>query len=97
MKLLLMKIGIDVISSVKSDKTVECDRMAKMPDGGLLTKIKFSKDAKADEIKTVIEKASNLLSSFKPVKQVAICGNCGLKDEKLGDKCPKCKSPYIIN
>ena len=96
MKLLLMKIGIDVISSVKSDKTVECDRMAKMPDGGLLTKIKFSKDAKADEIKNIIEKASDLLSTFRPVK-VAFCPNCGLKDEKLCDKCPKCKSPYIIN
>jgi len=83
--------------SAKSDKIVECNRMAKMLDGGLLTRIKFSKDAKADEIKSIIEKASDLLSSFKPVKKVAICGNCGLKDEKLGDKCPKCKSPYIIN
>jgi ribonucleoside-triphosphate reductase len=83
--------------SAKSDKIVECNRMAKMLDGGLLTRIKFSKDAKADEIKNIIEKASDLLSSFKPVKKVAICGNCGLKDEKLGDKCPKCKSPYIIN
>ncbi len=83
--------------SAKSDKIVECNKMAKMLDGGLLTKIKFSTDAKADKIKTIIEKASDLLSSFKPVKQVAICGNCGLKDEKLGDKCPKCKSPYIIN
>jgi len=83
--------------SAKSNKIVECNKMAKMLDGGLLTRIKISKDAKADEIKTVIEKASDLLSSFKPIKKVAICGNCGLKDEKLGDKCPKCKSPYIIN
>ena len=83
--------------SAKSDKIVECNKMTKMLDGGLLTKIKFAKDAKADEIKSVIEKASDLLSSFRPVKKVAICGNCGLKDEKLGDKCPKCKSPYIIN
>ena len=83
--------------SAKSDKIVECNKMTKMLDGGLLTRIKFAKDAKADEIKSIIEKASDLLSSFKPVKKVAICGNCGLKDEKLGDKCPKCKSPYIIN
>ena len=83
--------------SAKSDKIIECNKMTKMLDGGLLTRIKFAKDAKADEIKSIIEKASDLLSSFKPVKKVAICGNCGLKDEKLGDKCPKCKSPYIIN
>ncbi|MBI3254059.1 MAG: ArsR family transcriptional regulator, partial [Nitrosopumilales archaeon] len=83
--------------SAKSDKIVECNKLAKMLDGGVLTKIKFSTDSKADKIKTIIEKASDLLSSFKPVKTVAICGNCGLKDEKLGDKCPKCKSPYIIN
>jgi ribonucleoside-triphosphate reductase len=83
--------------SAKSDSIVECNKMAKMLDGGLLTQIKFAKDAKVDEIKSMIEKASDLLFSFKPVKKVAICGNCGLKDEKLGDKCPKCKSPYIIN
>jgi ribonucleoside-triphosphate reductase len=61
--------------SAKSDKIVECNRMAKMLDGGLLTRIKFSKDAKADEIKNIIEKASDLFSSFKPVKKVAICSN----------------------
>lgn len=81
----------------KSDKVVECNKMAKILDGGLLTKIRIAKDAKTDEIKTIIEKASDLVASFKPVKIVSICGNCGLKDEKLGEKCPKCKSPYIIN
>ena len=44
----------------------------------------------------VIEKTSSLISSFKPVMKVPICGNCGLKDEKLADKCPVCKSPFII-
>ena len=57
----------------------------------------IAKDTNADEIKKMIEKISTLIPSFKPVKQVAICGNCGLKDEKLGEKCPNCKSPYIIN
>jgi len=28
--------------------------------------------------------------------QVSICGSCGFKDEKLDDKCPACKSTYII-
>ena len=49
--------------SAKSEKIVECNKMSKMLDGGLLTRIKFSKDAKVDEIKNTIEKASELLSS----------------------------------
>ena len=53
-------------------------------------------DASVDDIKKTIEKASVLTTSFKPIKQVPICGECGYKDEKLADKCPKCKSPYIV-
>ena len=80
----------------KNEKIVECNKIAKLLNGGLLTRIHFDKDAKVTEIKKVLEKASTLTSSFKPIKEVAICGNCGLKDEKLGEKCPSCKSPYII-
>jgi len=83
--------------TAKSDEIVHCNKIAKILDGGLLTCIKIANDAKTTEIKKVIEKTSALISSFKPIKQVAICGNCGLKDEKLGEKCPICKSPYIIN
>ena len=28
--------------------------------------------------------------------KIAICGECGFKDEPFEDKCPKCKSPYVI-
>jgi len=62
----------------------------------LLLQIAIPKGTKVDEIKKVIEKGANITSSFKPVMQVPICGNCGFKDEKLGDKCPTCKSTYII-
>jgi ribonucleoside-triphosphate reductase len=82
--------------STKSESIVECNKIAKMLNGGLLTRIQFDKAAKVAEIKKIIEKASDLTNSFKPIKQVPICGNCGMKDEKLGDKCPNCKSPYII-
>jgi len=81
----------------KSEKIVECNKLSKMLNGGLLTRIKFDKNAKVAEIKKAIEKAGDLISSFKPEKRVAICGNCGLKEEKLGEKCPNCKSPYIIS
>ena len=83
--------------TAKNDKIVECNKLSKTLNGGLLTRIRFDKDAKVSEIKKIIEKAGDLTSSFKPEKQVAICGNCGLKDEKLGEKCPNCKSPYIIS
>jgi ribonucleoside-triphosphate reductase len=82
--------------SIKNEKIVECNKIAKMLNGGLLTQIQFDKDAKVAEIKKTIEKAADLTTSFKPIKQVPICGNCGMKDEKLAEKCPNCKSSYII-
>ena len=83
--------------SAKTDKIVEANKMAKILNGGLLVRLKFEKDAKIDEIKKSIEKAGDLLGSFRPLKEVPICGNCGFKDEKLFDKCPLCKSPYIVS
>jgi ribonucleoside-triphosphate reductase len=80
----------------KSTEIVECNKMNKILNGGLLTQITIPKGTKADEIKKVIEKGASITSSFKPVMQVPICANCGFKDEKLGDKCPTCKSTYII-
>ena len=82
--------------STKSEKIVECNKIAKMLNGGLLTQIQFGKDAKVAEIKKIIEKTADLTALFKPIKQVPICGNCGMKDEKMAEKCPNCKSPYII-
>ncbi len=80
----------------KSEKIVECNKISKMLNGGLLVTLNFSSETKIPDIKTAIEKATELTQSFKPVKPVPICGECGFKDEKLSDKCPKCKSPYII-
>ena len=82
--------------STKSEKIVECNKIAKLLSGGLLTQIQFNKDTKVAEIKKTIEKAADLIISFKPIKQLPICGNCGMKDEKMSEKCPNCKSPYII-
>jgi len=80
----------------KSTEIVECNKMNKILNGGLLTHIIIPKGTKVDEIKKVIEKGASITSSFKPVMQVSICANCGFKDEKLVDKCPTCKSTYII-
>ena len=80
----------------KSAEITECNKIGKILNSGLLIQITMPKGTKADEIKKVIEKGANITSSFKPVMQASICGNCGFKDEKLGDKCPACKSTYII-
>ncbi len=74
----------------------ECNKFSKLLNGGLLVTLKIDKDAKVDEIKKSIEKASMLVHSFKPVKKISICGECGFKDEPFEDKCPKCKSPYVV-
>lgn len=89
---------ISKISSLtgKSAEITECNKIGKTLNGGLLTRITIPKGTKTSEIKKVIEKVANITSSFKPVMQVSICGNCGFKDEKLDDKCPTCKSTYII-
>ena len=82
--------------TTKSAKIVESNKMTRILNGGLLVNIKIPIGTNPSQIKSVIEKASELLDLFKPVKKIPICGNCGLKDEKLGEKCPSCKSPYII-
>ena len=80
----------------KSEKISECNKIAKLLNGGLLVQLRIDNEAKVDDIKSTIEKTALLTSSFKAVKQVSICGECGYKDEKLVDKCPKCKSPFIL-
>ena len=82
--------------SPKNEIIAECNRISKMLNGGLLVRLMIANDASVDDIKKTIEKTSELTATFKPIKQVPICGECGFKDEKLGDKCPKCKSPYIV-
>jgi len=91
-------LNIGKISSLtgKSAEITESNKIGKTLNGGLLPRITIPKDTKTSEIKKVIEIGANITSSFKPVKQVSICGNCGFKDVKLDDKCPTCKSTYII-
>ena len=91
-------LDIDTLTSLtgKSAEITEYGKIGKTLNGGLFIQITIPKHTKADEIKKVIEKGANITSSFKPVMKVPICGNCGFKDEKLEDKCPACKSTYII-
>jgi anaerobic ribonucleoside-triphosphate reductase len=82
--------------NLKTDKIVEANHMSKALNGGLLVQLKIPDNADVAGIKKAIEKTSELVSSFRPIRKVHICSNCGLKEEKLTDKCPTCKSPYIL-
>ena len=80
----------------KSEKISESNHLSKMLNGGLLVQLKIPDAMDSSGIKKAIEKAGELLGSFRPVKKVPICSNCGLKEEKIAEKCPVCKSPYIL-
>ena len=94
--------GFSINSTKSSDLTPKNElisqysKISKILNGGLLLKINFDKKSKATELKSVIEKMGSLTSSFKPILHVPVCGNCGFKGEKLVDKCPTCKSQYIL-
>lgn len=92
----LLPSEIDSMSA-KAEKIVEANKTAKILNGGLLVRLQFDKESKVADIRKAIEKAGDLMGSFRPSKEVPICGNCGFKDEKLFDKCPTCKSPYILS
>ncbi len=82
--------------TAKSAPISECNKLAKLLNGGLLVNLDIDKNAKVADIKKSIEKTAKLTASFRPVKEIAICGECGFKDRPFKDKCPKCKSPYIV-
>ena len=82
--------------TLKSEPILECNKLSKLLNGGLLVTLDIDKNAKVEDIKKSIEKTSELTPSFKLVRHTSICGECGFKDEQFDDKCPKCKSPYVV-
>ena len=80
----------------KSEEITECNKLSKILNGGLAVTLQIDNDAQVADIKKSIEKTAELTNSFTPTKSIAICGECGFKDEPFTDKCPKCKSPYIV-
>ena len=82
--------------TAKNELIQGSNNISKILNGGLLLNVNFEKKTKSGDIKSAIEKISLLTSSFKPVLDVPVCGNCGFKGEKLVDKCPTCKSQYIL-
>ena len=93
-----MTFDVDTLSNItgKSTEITECNKISKILDGNLSVQIMMQKGTDVGKIKKVIEKTSSITSSFRPVMQVPTCGNCGFKDDQLAEKCPNCKSTYII-
>ena len=52
----------------KSEIISDYNKISKILDGGVLVKLPFDAKAKESDIKKAIEKASSLISSFKPIK-----------------------------
>ncbi len=81
--------------TTKSEPIVECNRLFRILNGGMLAILDLPNDATTATIQKSIEKTAELIPSFRPVKSVPVCGECGFK-ESIEDKCPRCKSPHII-
>ena len=56
--------------TAKSEIISDYNKISKILDGGLLIKLPFDSKAKDIDIKKAIEKASSLISSFKPIKNI---------------------------
>lgn len=80
----------------KSGPVAECSRLSRLLTGGLLVRLEFGPAASPGDIKAAIEKAAALVPCFRPSKRVPVCGECGFKEEPFEEKCPRCKSPFII-
>ena len=55
--------------TTKSEIISDYNKISQILNGGLLVKLPFDGKAKDADIKKAIEKASSLISSFKPIKQ----------------------------
>ena len=88
----------DEISNLDQNSEIifEHNKRAKILNGGLLTRIIVDRNKTLNEITKLIEHACKTLTTFKLLKPISICGNCGFKDGKNMDKCIACNSPYII-
>jgi ribonucleoside-triphosphate reductase len=63
--------------TAKSAEIVECNKITKILNGGLLVPLKIPEGAKVMQIKKLVEKACSVIDSFKPVIKIPVCGNCG--------------------
>ena len=80
----------------RSDKISLCTKMHRLLKGNLLVRVSVRRGTPASLVRAAIEKAASLLPSFCAVAEVPLCGECGFKGDGFAEKCPKCKSSYIL-
>ena len=80
----------------RSDRISLCTKLHKLLKGNLLVRVAVRRGTPASQVKAALEKAASLLPSFCPVAEVPLCGECGFKGDGFAEKCPKCKSSYIL-
>ena len=73
-----------------------CNDLSAALTGGLMVRLDMGDSRSAADIESAIERFSPLLPSFMLSVRVPICGACGYKDAAISEKCPRCRSPYII-
>ncbi len=81
----------------RSEPISESNRLSRLFNGGLSITLQIDKNAGYESVKESIEKMSELVSHFRPVKDVTMCYECGFKDEPFEDMCPRCNSRYITS
>ncbi|CAI9831800.1 Regulatory protein ArsR [Nitrosopumilaceae archaeon] len=82
--------------TAQSEQIERCRSLSKELAGGLLVRLPFAASAGPDDIKAAVEKAASLLPVFRPSKKVPVCGECGYKEKPFEDRCPRCKSPFLV-
>lgn len=83
--------------SSRSEPISESNRFSRLFNGGLSITLQIDENAGYEDVKDSIEKTSELVSHFRPVKDVTMCYECGFKDEPFEDRCPRCNSRYITS
>lgn len=91
-------ISSDSLASLtpRSDIVSLCTKLNRLLKGSLLVRVVLRRGMSSAQIREVLEKAASLFSSFCPVVEVPLCGECGFKGDGFSEKCPKCKSSYIL-
>ena len=91
-------ISADSLASLtpRSDIVSLCTKLNRLLKGSLLVRVVLRRGTPAAQIKEILEKSASLFSSFCPVVEVPLCGECGFKGDGFAEKCPKCKSSYIL-
>lgn len=80
----------------RSDVVSLCTKLNRLLKGSLLVRVVMSPGMSEEEVKGALEKSASLFSSFCPVVEVQLCGECGYKGDGFTEKCPKCKSSYML-